>query len=88
MFEPIHGSAPKYKDQNVASPIAAIMAAQMMLDFLGEKESAADIENAVASILSTGRLTSLDARSGVSTTEVGDMVVRELHSIKEGTRIV
>jgi 3-isopropylmalate dehydrogenase len=87
MFEPIHGSAPKYKDQNVASPIAAIMAVQMMLDFLGEKEGAADVENAVASLLSSGRLKSLDARSGVSTTEVGDMVVRELRSIKEGTRI-
>ena len=63
------------------------MAAQMMLDFLGEKESAADIETAVASLLSSGRLPSLDARSGVSTTEVGDIVVQELKSIKEGTQI-
>ncbi|HTO91007.1 MAG TPA: 3-isopropylmalate dehydrogenase, partial [Candidatus Sulfotelmatobacter sp.] len=37
LFEPIHGSAPKYAGQNVANPIAAIMAVQMMLDYLGEK---------------------------------------------------
>lgn len=78
MFEPIHGSAPKYKDQNVACPIASIMAAQMMLDFLGEKEAAAAIEDAVTSILQSGRIKSLDARSGIPTSEMGDMVVGEL----------
>lgn len=80
MFEPIHGSAPKYKDQNVACPIAAIMAAQMMLDFLGEKKAAFGIEDAVSSLLKSGRIKSLDARSGVPTTEMGDMVVQELRS--------
>ncbi len=83
MFEPIHGSAPKYKDQNVVSPIAAIMAAQMMLDYLGEKEGAAIIENAVTSILKAGKLKSLDARSGVSTTDVGDMVVSEIITLSK-----
>ncbi|MDH3892749.1 MAG: 3-isopropylmalate dehydrogenase [candidate division Zixibacteria bacterium] len=84
MFEPIHGSAPKYKDKNVACPIAAIMAGQMMLDFLGEKEGAAVIENAVTSLLKSGKLPSLDARSGFSTSQVGDMVVDELK--KSNTR--
>jgi len=78
MFEPIHGSAPKYKDQNVACPIAAIMAAQMMLDYLGEKKAASAIENAVGSLLRSGRIKSLDAKSGISTSEMGDMVVKEL----------
>jgi 3-isopropylmalate dehydrogenase len=78
MFEPIHGSAPKYKDKNVACPIAAIMAAQMMLDFLGEKKAAVAIEDAVTSILQSGRIKSLDARSGIPTSEMGDMVVTEL----------
>ncbi len=78
MFEPIHGSAPKYKDQNVACPIAAVMAAQMMLDYLGEKPAAAAVENAVGSLLRSGRIKSLDAKSGISTTEMGDMVVAEL----------
>lgn len=78
MFEPIHGSAPKYKDQNVACPIAAIMAAQMMLDFLGEKKAAVAIEDAVTSILQSGRIKSLDARSGIPTSEMGNMVVTGL----------
>ncbi|MCK4371952.1 MAG: 3-isopropylmalate dehydrogenase [candidate division Zixibacteria bacterium] len=82
MFEPIHGSAPKYKDKNVASPIAAIMAAQMMLEFLGEEKGAAHIEGAVATLLKSGRLPSLDARSGFSTTKVSDMVVEELKKNK------
>jgi len=78
MFEPIHGSAPKYKDQNVACPIAAIMAVQMMLDYLGEKKAALAIEQAVGSLLGSGRIKSLDARSGISTSEMGDMVAAEL----------
>ncbi len=78
MFEPIHGSAPKYKDKNVASPIAAIMAAQMMLDFLGEKKAAAAIEDAVTSLLQSGCIKSLDARSGIPTSQMGDMVVAKL----------
>src|SRR5205814_6464670 len=43
LFEPIHGSAPKYAGQDKASPIAAIMAVSMMLDYLGEKRAAAAI---------------------------------------------
>ncbi len=78
MFEPIHGSAPKYKDQNVVCPIAAIMATQMMLDYIGEKKAAASIEDAVGSLLRSGRIKSLNANSGISTSEMGDMVVKEL----------
>lgn len=78
MFEPIHGSAPKYKGKNAACPIAAIMAAQMMLDFLGEKKAAEAIENAVASLLKSGRIKSLDAKSGIPTSEMGNLVVEEV----------
>jgi 3-isopropylmalate dehydrogenase len=78
MFEPIHGSAPKYKDKNVACPIAAIMAAQMMLDFLGEKKAAKAIEDAVGSLLQSGKIKSLDAGSGISTSQMGDMVAVQL----------
>jgi 3-isopropylmalate dehydrogenase len=78
MFEPIHGSAPKYKDKNVACPIAAIMAAQMMLDFLGEKKAAVAIEDAVGSLLQSGKIKSLDASSGISTSQMGDMIAAEL----------
>jgi 3-isopropylmalate dehydrogenase len=78
MFEPIHGSAPKYKDKNIACPIAAIMAAQMMIDFLGEKKAATAIEDAVTSLLKSGVIKTLDAKSGITTSEMGDLVVKEL----------
>lgn len=81
MFEPIHGSAPKYKDKHVVCPIAAILAAQMMLEYLGEKTAAAGIENAVSSLIASGRIKSVDARSGISTSRMGDMVVGELEKI-------
>jgi len=83
MFEPIHGSAPKYKDKNVACPIAAIMAAQMMLDFLGEKKAAVAIEDAITSLLGSGRIKSLDAKSGIPTSDMGDMVVAELGKLSK-----
>ena len=78
MFEPIHGSAPKYAGQNVANPLGAIAAAGMMLDFLGEKQAADHIESAVAGLLASKRIPSVDAKSGLSTSEIGDMVVREV----------
>jgi len=78
MFEPIHGSAPKYKGRGVANPIAAIMAASMMLDYLGEADAAQAIERAVAGLLQSGAIRSLGADSGHSTSEIGDLVVERL----------
>jgi 3-isopropylmalate dehydrogenase len=78
MFEPIHGSAPKYTGQNVACPLGAIGAVSMMLDYLGEKSAAQRIEAAVGHLLSSGAIPSADARSGFSTTQVGDMVVETI----------
>jgi len=78
LFEPIHGSAPKYGGKNVANPIATIAAVQMMLDYLGETRSAARIENAIAGLLRSKRIPSLGADSGLSTTAVGDLVLAEL----------
>ena len=76
MFEPIGGSAPKYTGQNVVNPLAAIGAAAMMLDTLGEKKAAARIENAVLQICAT-RLKSMAAgHMGYSTSQVGDMVAK------------
>jgi len=78
LFEPIHGSAPKYAGRNVANPIATIMAVQMMLDDLGESRGAARIEDAVAGLLRSRRLPSLGTDSGFSTTQIGDLVLAEL----------
>ncbi len=76
MFEPIHGSAPKYRDKNVANPIAAIAACQMMLDFLGEKPAAQAIERAIRRALVERLVPTLGTDSGLSTNEIGDLIVR------------
>ncbi len=74
MFEPIHGSAPKYKGKNVICPVAAICAAAMMMEHLGEVAAAAAMEKAVAKALASGKLGDLSTRSGVKTTEAGDLI--------------
>lgn len=74
MFEPMGGSAPKYKGQNIINPLAAICAAGMMLDYLGEGGAANKIEKSVMELTGT-KIKSLAAgKMGYSTTEVGDMV--------------
>jgi len=78
MFEPIGGSAPKYTGQNVINPLAAICAAGMMLDTLGETKAAKAVEDAVIKVVAT-KLKSLGAgKMGYSTTQVGDLVVENL----------
>jgi len=78
MFEPIGGSAPKYTGKNVINPLAAIGAAAMMLDFLGEKKAAAAIEKSIA-FATEHKLKSMAAgKMGYSTTEVGDLIVENL----------
>ena len=74
MFEPIHGSAPKHAGKNVASPIGSIMAAQMLLSYLGETEGAELIEESVAELFATGKLRSAGTDSGVGTREQGEWV--------------
>ena len=74
MFEPMGGSAPKYTGQNVINPLAAINAAGMMLDFLGESAAGEAIERAVVDVINT-KIQSLAAgKMGHGTTQVGDLV--------------
>jgi 3-isopropylmalate dehydrogenase len=76
MFEPMGGSAPKYTGLNVINPMAAIAAAQMMVDYLGEKEAAEILQRAMKAVLKN-HLKSLEARKmGYGTKEVGDLVVK------------
>src|SRR5262245_50180486 len=78
MFEPMGGSAPKYTGQNVINPLAAINAAGLMLEFLGETRAAAAIENAVIQTINK-KIKSLAAgKMGYSTTQVGDLVAEAL----------
>ncbi len=76
MFEPIGGSAPKYTGQGVINPMAAISAAQMMLEILGEDEGSRILETAIMGVISS-KLKSMQAgRMGYSTSEVGDLVAQ------------
>jgi 3-isopropylmalate dehydrogenase len=81
MFEPIGGSAPKYKGLNKINPLAAICAAGMMLEHLGEEEAGGAVEKAVMEV--TGKhLKSLQAgQMGFTTTEVGDLVAENVGKI-------
>jgi 3-isopropylmalate dehydrogenase len=75
MFEPMGGSAPKYTGKNMINPLAAIYAAAMMVEFLGEEEMAKSIEKAIQQALLSGKIKSLSAgKMGLTTTEVGDLV--------------
>ncbi|MBU4377268.1 MAG: 3-isopropylmalate dehydrogenase [Candidatus Omnitrophica bacterium] len=77
MFEPIGGSAPKYTGKNVINPLAAICAGAMMLETLGEDKAAEMIEKSVMKV--TTMMKSMSAgKMGYSTTEVGDLVVKNL----------
>ena len=57
MFEPVHGSAPKYAGKNVANPFGAILTVQMMLEHLGASEAASAVERGVIEALRTGNCT-------------------------------
>ncbi len=74
MFEPIGGSAPKYTGQNVINPLAAIGAAAIMLDHLGQPAAAARIEDAVRKAVAGDIRSLASGKMGKSTTEVGDRV--------------
>ena len=78
MFEPIGGSAPKYTGMNVINPLAAVGAAGMMLDFLGEREAAKAVENSVMFVTGQKLKSMAAGKMGYSTTEVGDLVVENL----------
>jgi 3-isopropylmalate dehydrogenase len=75
MFEPIGGSAPKYTGQNKINPIAAISAAQLMLDTIGEKKAAAVVEDGVTKVLREDLKDVAAGKMGHSTQAVGDLVV-------------
>jgi 3-isopropylmalate dehydrogenase len=79
MFEPIHGSAPKYRGQNKANPLATVMAIAMMLDHLGETEAAKAVEGAIGELIRSGRVTSLQA-GVIPTDELGDLVANQVRA--------
>jgi 3-isopropylmalate dehydrogenase len=74
VFEPTHGSAPKHAGRYRANPIATILAARMMLDWLGEAEKAARVEHGVAAVVGEGRVRTYDMGGADSTLDMGRAV--------------
>ncbi len=82
MFEPIGGSAPKYTGKQVINPIAAIMAAQIMLETIGESKAATLIENSVIKVLRDDLKDVGAGRMGYTTKEVGDLIKEYIETEK------
>jgi 3-isopropylmalate dehydrogenase len=79
MFEPIGGTAPDFTGKNQINPIAAIGAAQMMLETLGKTVAANSLEKAIATVI-TKMKSQAAAQMGFSTTKIGDLIVNELQN--------
>ena len=81
MFEPIGGSAPKYKGKNMINPLAAICAAGIMLEHLGEEKSGREIEQAVMKVTGNNLKSLAAGKMGLTTSEVGDLVAKYVTEI-------
>jgi 3-isopropylmalate dehydrogenase len=78
VFEPTHGSAPKYAGQHKVNPIATILAVKMMLDWLGEAEKAAALEAAVAAVIADGKVRTYDMGGASTTLDMGRAIAAAL----------
>jgi isocitrate dehydrogenase (NAD+) len=84
VFEPTHGSAPKYKGMNKANPTAIILSAVLMLKYIGEQKKAKILEDAVASIIREGKFVTYDMKekrsdpSAVGTKEMADAIIKKI----------
>jgi isocitrate/isopropylmalate dehydrogenase len=78
VFEPTHGSAPKHAGKNKANPLATLLAAKLMLDWLGENDKGNRLENAIAGVIAKGRVRTYDMGGSNSTMEIAEAVAREL----------
>jgi isocitrate dehydrogenase (NAD+) len=80
IFEPTHGSAPKYAGQNNANPMAMMLSGVMLLRYLGEKNSADKLQTAIAEVIAEGKnLTyDLNPHNPVGTSQVADAVIERL----------
>ncbi|MFC1908726.1 isocitrate/isopropylmalate dehydrogenase family protein [Chloroflexota bacterium] len=84
LFEPAHGSAPKYAGQNKANPMALMLSGVMMLRYLGESAAADRLENAVAAVIAEGKNVTYDMKSdadvaqAAGTEQVADAVIEKM----------
>ena len=78
VFEPTHGSAPKYAGQYKVNPIATILAVKMMLDWLGESRKAVALEAAVAQVIKEGKVRTYDMGGSSTTLQMAQAIAEKL----------
>lgn len=80
LFEPVHGSAPKYRGEDKVNPTAMILTAALMLRYLGEEEAASRIERAVAEVLREGKTVTYDLGGSAGTAAMGRAIADKVRS--------
>jgi isocitrate/isopropylmalate dehydrogenase len=78
VFEPTHGSAPKYAGMNKVNPIATLLSVKLMLDWLGESQMATRLEDAIATVIKEGNVRTYDMGGSSTTTQIAEEVSRKL----------
>jgi isocitrate/isopropylmalate dehydrogenase len=78
VFEPVHGSAPDIAGKGIANPIAQMLSAGMMLDWLGEKKAAKALEASCIEVLKEGKTLTPDLKGTAKTKDVAKAVVKRL----------
>src|SRR5438034_6542148 len=86
VFEPVHGSAPKYAGQDRANPTALILSAALMLRHLGETDVAARVETAVRSVIAEGTTVTYDLGGTAGTSDMADAVIERLAAADDAER--
>ncbi len=77
VFEPVHGSAPKYAGMYKVNPIATIRATRMMLDYLGEKKKAERLEKAIEEVVKEGKVRTYDMGGNASTLDMAREIAKK-----------
>jgi len=87
LFEPTHGSAPKYKGMNKVNPVAQMLSAVMMLQYIGEQKCAVIMENAIAGVIAEGKNVTYDMKpvaddpTAVGTSQMADAIIEKIKSM-------
>jgi len=80
IFEPVHGSAPKYAGQNKVNPTAILLSAVLMLKYLGQTEVAVKIEKALAEVIAEGKEVTYDLGGDATTSQMAAAVIRKMRN--------
>jgi len=78
VFEPVHGSAPKYAGKNKANPTATILSAVLMLKHLGEAEAADRVFEAVRAVIGAGERVTYDLGGDAGTSDIADAIIEAM----------